>query len=267
MSEQPTPHGREQISTYGARALPDFRRAQRHSAFVRFVKRALPIGLIVALVAMIAFPLIAQFGMKIELPFEVGAMHFSGTRLTMEKPKLSGFTDDNRAYTVNAATASQDLTNTDVLDLTVVSARMELANKGWATVKSATGTVDMKRQFIMLRGGVDLATNGGYAGFLKDADVDAKAGSLTTDKPVLLTYMDGRLVADSMKVFDRGTRAFFEGNVQLDFRLANLSNPAAPGAPASAPSGAPAAAPPAATPRATPAPAATPAPSAATQKR
>ncbi|MFG1420206.1 hypothetical protein [Roseixanthobacter liquoris] len=257
MSEQPTPHrsAQPQVSTYGARALPDFRRAQRHSAFVRFVKRALPVGLIVALVAMIAFPLIAQLGMKIDLPFEVGAMHFSGTRLTMEKPKLSGFTDDNRAYTVNAATASQDLTNTDVLDLTQVSARMELANKGWATVKSATGTVDMKRQFIMLRGGVDLATNGGYAGVLKDADVDAKAGSLTTDKPVLLTYLDGRLVADRMKVFDRGTRAFFEGNVQLDFRLANLSTPAAPGAPA------------AASPAAVPVPAVTPAPPVATQKR
>ncbi|MFG1464468.1 hypothetical protein V5F77_16380 [Xanthobacter sp. DSM 24535] len=251
MSEQPTPRRTErpQIDALGVRAIPEFRRAQRHSAFVRFVKRALPVSLILALAAMIVVPLISRMGLKIDLPFEVGAMHLSGTRLTMEKPKLSGFTDDNRAYAVNAATASQDLTNTDVLDLTEVSARMELANKGWATVKSATGTVDMKRQFITLRGGVDLATNGGYAGLLKDADVDAKAGSLSTDKPVLLTYMDGRLVADRMKVFDRGTRAFFEGNVQLDFRLSNLSNggtqgtAGAAGAPSAAPANMPAPAP------------------------
>jgi len=215
-------------SPLGARRVADFRKAQRHSAMVRFVKRLLPVLLVGALVAMIAVPLIAQFGLTLALPFEVGAIRMSGTRVTMELPKLSGFTDDNRAYKVNAATASQDLTSPDLLDLTDISAQMELANKGWATVKSAKGTLDTKRQYIVLTDGVDLATNAGYAGHLKDAQVDAKGGTLVTDKPVVLTYRDGKLVADRMTVTDRGNHALFEGHVQLDFRMGDLPSRSTP---------------------------------------
>jgi len=42
--------------------------------------------------------------MKMELPFSLGTLSLSGTRLTMEAPKLSGFTDDNRAYNITAET-------------------------------------------------------------------------------------------------------------------------------------------------------------------
>lgn len=234
------PDARRTASTFARRGAPDFARAHRHSRFVRFVKRALPVTLFVALVVLIALPIARQLTAVIELPFEVGAMHLSGTRLTMEVPKLSGFTDDGRAYRVNASTASQDLTNPDVLDLTDVDARMELANKNWASVKSPEGSVDTKRQVIWLRNGVDLASGSGYAGRLKDAEVDTKAGSVVTNNPVVLTYKDGKLVADRMTVTERGNRAFFEGHVQLDFRMGDLPDrpPAAP--PGAAPTAAPA---------------------------
>lgn len=237
----PGSDARRTASTFGRREAPDFARAHRHSRFVRFVKRALPAALIIALVVLIALPIARQLTAVIELPFEVGSLHLSGTRLTMEVPKLSGFTDDGRAYRVNASTASQDLTNPDMLDLTDVDARMELANKNWATVKSPEGTVDTKRQIIWLRNGVDLASGSGYAGRMKDAEVDTKAGSVVTQNPVVLTYKDGKLVADRMTVTDRGNRAFFEGHVQLDFRMSDLpdrQNPppaAVPAAPAAAP--------------------------------
>ena len=47
----------------------------------------------------------------------------SGTKITMEAPKLTGFTRDNRAYTVTAEAASQDLTNPTVMELTGIVAR------------------------------------------------------------------------------------------------------------------------------------------------
>ncbi|WP_127089020.1 hypothetical protein [Aquabacter cavernae] len=241
----PGSDARHTASTFARRGTPDFARAHRHSRFVRFVKRALPVALIVGLVVLIALPIARQLTAVMELPFEVGALHLSGTRLTMEVPKLSGFTDDGRAYRVNASTASQDLTNPDVLDLTDVDARMELANKNWATVKSPEGSVDTKRQIIWLRNGVDLGSGSGYAGRLKDAEVDTKAGSLITQNPVILTYKDGKLVADRMTVTDRGNRAFFEGHVQLDFRMTDLPDRQNATPPAGQP----------ATPAATPAPA------------
>ncbi len=234
----PDHDARRTASTFTRRGAPDYARAHRHSRFVRFVKRALPAVLLLALVVLIALPIARQLTAVIELPFEVGSLHLSGTRLTMEVPKLSGFTDDGRAYRVNAATASQDLTNPDILDLTQVDAWMELANKNWASVKSPEGSVDTKRQVIWLRDGVDLASGTGYAGRLKDAEVDTKAGSVVTNNPVVLTYKDGKLVADRMTVTDRGNRAFFEGHVQLDFRMTDLPDrqnaPGGTGSPAPA---------------------------------
>lgn len=226
---------RPDVAAFTARPAPDFSRARRHSARVRWIKRVLPISIAVALALMIAVPLVGRLAMKMELPFELGTLSLSGTRLTMEAPKLTGFTDDNRAYNISAGAATQDVTRPDIIGLTDVSARLELANKGWATVKSHTGTLDTKTQFITLSDGVDLATNGGYAGKMQDADVDVKAGSVTTAHPVVLTYMDGRLVSDRMKITDRGSRAFFEGNVQLDFRLSSLPKSEPPAAPAPQP--------------------------------
>lgn len=239
----PAARGRRTAAAFSARTPANFAKAHRHSSRVRFVKRVLPVLLILALVALIIVPLIRQLSLKIELPFDLGSLHLSGTRLTMEVPKLSGFTDDGRAYRVNASTASQDLTNPDVIELTDIDAQIELADKGWANVKSATGSVETKRQFITLTNGVDLSTNGGYAGRLKDAQVDAKAGTIVTNNPVVLTYRDAKLVADRMTVSDRGSRAFFEGHVQLDFTMSGLSDKQQP-APANP---APQTAPPAAT--------------------
>lgn len=240
MTETFSPATQEErtAATFGSRAAPDFARAHRHSRKVRFIKRALPLLLGGTAVAIVVVAVIQQLSIKIDLPFEVGTLHLSGTRLTMETPKLSGFTDDGRGYWVNAVTASQDLTNPDILDLTNIDARMELANKGWAGVKSKTGSVDTKKQIIWLNDGVDLSTGAGYSGRLANAVVNAKEGSVSTENPVVLTYRDARLVADRMTVTDRGSRAFFEGHVQVDFTMSDLSDrqkAQAPAAPAAQP--------------------------------
>ena len=156
------------------------------------------------------------------MPFDIGHLTLSGSRLTMELPKLSGFTDDNRGYRITAKTAVQDLTRPDVIELSDIEARLELADKGWASVNAKTGSFDTKKQFITLGDGVDLAMNGGYGGKLEDADVDIKAGTIATAHPVVFTYLDGKLVADRLDVTDRGARALFQGHVQLDFRMSNL---------------------------------------------
>lgn len=224
---------------------PDFKQARRHSARVRWIKRLVPLTIIVAVIGIGAVSILSRLKLSIDLPFDIGHLTLSGSRLTMELPKLSGFTDDNRGYRITARTAVQDLTRPDVIELADIEARLELADKGWASVNARTGSFDTKKQFITLGDGVDLAMNGGYGGKLEDAQVDIKAGTIATAKPVVFTYLDGKLVADRLDVTDRGARALFQGHVQLDFRLNNLPGQkpdgagATPGA-ASAPAGSPA---------------------------
>lgn len=227
MNRHVPPHDlhRRDAASFAPRAAPDFQRAARHSTRVRWFRRLLPLSLGVALAVLTAIPFLSSLSLdlKLELPFDIGQLSLSGTRLTMEEPKLSGFTDDRRGYSVNARTAEQDLTKPDVVDLTDIEARMELADKGWTTVVAKTGTMNVKSQFITLGGGVDLAMKGGYAGTLKDAEVDVKAGTIVTQKPVVFTYQDAKLVADTLTVTDRGEKALFVGNVQLDFVPSTLS--------------------------------------------
>ncbi|MEP9351626.1 hypothetical protein [Xanthobacter sp. KR7-225] len=241
MNRHVPPHEiqRREAASFAPRAAPDFKRAARHSSRVRWFRRLLPISLVVTVLVLAAIPLISSLDFKIELPFDIGRLTLSGTRLTMEEPKLSGFTDDKRGYSVVARTAEQDLSKPDVVDLTDIEARLELADKGWTTVIAKTGTMNVKSQFITLGGGVDLAMKGGYGGRLQDADVDVKAGTIVTRKPVVFTYQEGKLVADTLTVTDRGEKALFVGNVQLDFRPSDLSpGPANGAAQAGAPAGA-----------------------------
>lgn len=238
----------QEAEAFAPRAAPDFRRARRHSARVRWIKRLVPLSIVLAVVLIGGASLLSRLKLSIELPFDIGHLTLSGSRLTMELPKLSGFTDDNRGYRVTAKTATQDLTRPDVIDLADIEAHLELADKGWANVQAKTGSFDTKKQFITLGDGVDLSMNGGYGGHLEDAQVDVKAGTIVTARPVVFTYLDGKLVADRLDVTERGTRALFTGNVQLDFRLTNLpgqksgdgpaatgSTPPAPAAPAARP--------------------------------
>lgn len=211
-----------EAASFGTRAQPDFARAQRHSARVRWIRRLLPVSIIGAVVVMAVLGILSKLKLSIDLPFDIGHLTLSGSRLTMEQPKLSGFTDDNRGYRVTARTASQDLNRPDIIELADVEARLEMADNGWASVMARTGSFDTKRQLISLGNGVDLAMKGGYGGHLKDADVDVKAGTISTEHPVEFTYLDGKLVADTLVVSDRGAKALFQGNVQLDFRLTNL---------------------------------------------
>ncbi len=220
---------------------PDFKQARRHSARVRWIKRLVPLTIIVAVIGIGAVSILSRLKLSIDLPFDIGHLTLSGSRLTMELPKLSGFTDDNRGYRITARTAVQDLTRPDVIELADIEARLELADKGWASVNARTGSFDTKKQFITLGDGVDLAMNGGYGGKLEDAQVDIKAGTIATAKPVVFTYLDGKLVADRLDVTDRGARALFQGHVQLDFRLNNLPGQKPDGAGAT-PGAAPAAA-------------------------
>ena len=60
------------------------------------------------------------------LPTAGGQLVISGTKITMESPKLTGFTKDSRAYELNARAAAQDITKPDIVELTDIRAKIEI---------------------------------------------------------------------------------------------------------------------------------------------
>jgi len=211
----------------------EFARARNHSRRVRFFRRALPAGVVIVLALALAVNYLQPLSLAVDLPFELGRVSLSGTRVKMEFPKLQGFTQDNRGYSVTAEAASQDLTAPNRIDLETIAANLELADHGWAKLSARTGSYDTKTEQITLGDGVHFSTAAGYGGDLDEATIDIKGGRLVSEHPVELTYLDGKLTADRMEVSQKDSRALLTGNVQLNFRMPPPDEQArAPAAPA-----------------------------------
>lgn len=202
-----------------AQGAARFKDARRHSRRVRFFRIALPVGVLLVLGVTVAFHYLDPFTIAVDLPFDLGRVSLSGTQVKMEFPRLHGFTSDNRSYDVSAFSASQDLTQPNTITLDKIDAKLELADKGWANLTAIAGRYDTKTEKLVLEGGVKFDTSSGYGGLLKEAAIDIKGGKLVSKSPVELTYLDGKLTADSLEVSQKDSRALLVGNVQLDFKM------------------------------------------------
>src|SRR5580765_7426352 len=87
-----------------------FLAARRHSRLVRILRIAVPAAVSFALVVVILVVYLNPLRMLAKLPINIDNLVVSGTKVTMEQPRLSGFTRDARAYELTADTAAQDMT-------------------------------------------------------------------------------------------------------------------------------------------------------------
>jgi lipopolysaccharide export system protein LptC len=196
-----------------------FKAARRHTRRVRFFRVMLPLGVLVGAILATALAFFDPLKIAMDLPFDLGRVSLSGSRIKMELPKLSGFTNDNRGYSVTAKSATQDLTHPDQIDLEEIEARLELAEQGWAKLTAQAGHYNTKSESMMLDQGIRFDTSAGYGGTLQEVKVDVKAGKLLSEQPVELRYLDGKLTADRMEVSQKDSRALLTGNVRLVFKM------------------------------------------------
>ena len=116
--EEPGPQG----WTASRRAGLDrtFRTAARHSRHVRFLRVAVPVVVAAAIVGLTLATWFSPARLMAKLPTggSLGSMGISGTKITMELPRLEGYTRDARPYVLTAKSAAQDLTKPDRMELT-----------------------------------------------------------------------------------------------------------------------------------------------------
>jgi lipopolysaccharide export system protein LptC len=203
-------------SASGTRDLARLMRlARRHSGRVRLLRRAIPGGAAAAIVLFALFIVFNPLRAVRELPIDPGKLVVSGTKITMEAPKLTGFTRDNRAYNVTADAAAQDLTSPTVLELTGVRARFELQNKGTVDVTAVAGLYDTKSELLTLTQHVHIMSSDGYEGNLTEAAVDVRKGHIVSEQPVEVNLPNGKLNAKRMEVVDNGALMRFDGGIVL----------------------------------------------------
>jgi lipopolysaccharide export system protein LptC len=195
-----------------------FKRAKRHSRWVRFLRIALPASLLAA--GAITF-VMAQFDplrMLTKLPVDLGGLVISGTKITMQQPRIAGFTRDSRAYELTAKAAAQDITKPDTIELQGLYGTSEMADRTVLTLTAATGLYDTKSEVLTLHKDVVLKSTAGLTVLLSDAVVDTHGGGIVSDKPVEVKFPQGIVNANRMEVVNSGEVIRFEGDVVMTLK-------------------------------------------------
>jgi lipopolysaccharide export system protein LptC len=196
-----------------------FRAAARHSRWVRFLRTAIPVVIAIVLVLLIGAAYFNPFRVLARLPIDPGKIVLHGTRITMEAPRVAGYTKDARPYEVTARAASQDITKPDTIELEDIRAKVEMQDKVTVEMKAVSGVYESKADRLRLDHDIVLTSTSGYSGHLREAIIDVKKGSILSQSPVELSMLNGTLNANRLEVDDRGDVIRFSEGVVMNLTL------------------------------------------------
>ena len=196
-----------------------FRAARRHSRLVRILRIAVPASVAVGVIIIALITYFNPLRMLARLPINIDNLVVSGTKVTMEQPRLSGFTRDARAYELTADTAAQDMTKPDIVELRNIRAKVEMQDKSSMEMTAVTGIYDAKGETLKLDQNILLNSSTGYQGHLSEALVDIRKGNVVSEHPVEVKLLQGTLNANQLDIFDSGDVIRFHGGVIMDMML------------------------------------------------
>ncbi len=202
-----------------------FRNARRHSRVVRILRLAIPLAVVLGLTGISLITYFNPLRMLTKLPININDLVVSGTKITMEKPHLSGFTRDARAYEFTADAAAQDLTKPDIVELRNIHAKVEMQDKSMMEMSAVTGIYDTKGETLKLLQNILLSSSTGYKGRLSEATVDVRKGNVVSDQPVELEMLQGTLNANRLEIVDSGDLVRFLGGVDMTLMLNGTAVP------------------------------------------
>jgi lipopolysaccharide export system protein LptC len=194
-----------------------YRAALRHSRHVHWLRIGVPAVIAAALLMVVLVNYMPTVG-GFRLPGELGNLVIKGTKVTMQQPRLTGFTVDSRPYEFTAKSAEQDITKPDLMELHQIEAKVEMQDKSTVNVTSNSGSYDMKSEMLTLVDSVHLVSSTGYEVRLSEALIDVHKGNVVSQKPVWVKLTNGVINAKRLEVIDGGDIIRFSGGVSMTVR-------------------------------------------------
>ncbi|MGA8960167.1 MAG: LPS export ABC transporter periplasmic protein LptC [Pseudolabrys sp.] len=196
-----------------------FHAARRHSRAVRILRIAVPAGVAVGIIIITLITYLNPLRMLAKLPINLDNLVVSGTKVTMEGPRLTGFTHDARAYELTADTAAQDMTKPDIVELRNIRAKVEMQDKSSINLSAVSGIYDSKGETLRLEQNILLNSSTGYQGRLSEAMIDIRKGNVVSEHPVEVKLLQGTLNANRLDIVDSGDLVRFHGGVVMDMMM------------------------------------------------
>jgi lipopolysaccharide export system protein LptC len=198
-----------------------FRAARRHSRLVRLLRISIPAGIVIVCIGLFLATYLNPLRLIGKLPIDISNLIVAGSKITMEHPRLSGFTHDARAYELSADAAKQDLTKPDFIELRNLQAKVEMQDKGTIYMSATTGLYDSRSETLKLEQNIELSSSTGYSGHLSEATVDIRKGYVVSEHPVQLNMLQGTLTANRLEIIDSGDLVRFDRGVNMQLMLGN----------------------------------------------
>jgi lipopolysaccharide export system protein LptC len=181
---------------------------------VRVLRFGVPAVIAVALLGVVTINYLPSFG-HLRLSAEVGRLVIKGTKVTMQMPRLTGFTIDSRPYEFTAQSAEQEITRPDFMELNQIAAKMIMQDKSTVTLSSKSGTYDMKSEVLTLAHAIHVVSTKGYEAGLSEAVIEVHKGHLVSNHPVWVKLTNGMVHAKSLEVLNGGDVIRFGGGVKM----------------------------------------------------
>ncbi len=193
-----------------------YRAALRHSRLVWLLRIAIPVGALLALIALIAYSIIDPFK-SIPVKLDIGSLKLEGSAIMMERAELKGYRDNNSPFVVTASKAVQDIKQPHIVNLDDLRSDITMPDQTSAKIAADQGVYDTQKQILTVEGQVIVETRQ-YTMRMQSATVNFTTNSIESRDPVNVSAIGGVISANEFSVFDNGARILFKGRVRSVFR-------------------------------------------------
>jgi lipopolysaccharide export system protein LptC len=192
-----------------------FRAARRHSRRVRVLRIGVPALVLASLVTILLAIWFNPLRAISRIPADIAGLVISGTKVTMQQPRLSGYTKDGHPYELHAQAAAQDITKPNLVELRDLRADVAMQDNSKVKISALNGLYDTKEEMLKLRDDILLVSSTGYEGRLSEAVVDVRKGVIVSEKPVEVKMLNGTLNANRLEVTESGDLVRFHSGVNM----------------------------------------------------
>jgi LPS export ABC transporter protein LptC len=207
-----------------------FRQARRHSAVVRLLRLALPIGTL-GIVAFYLFSL--SVGWKIGPGrLNVGEVQLTADDLTMKNPSYFGLTKEGGRYEVRAKKAIVEFNKDAPIKLFDVDGDLMQVNGVTTNLKAKHGLLDNAKSELELFDGIDIEGSNGLKARLSRAKVFNKEHRIVSNHPVEVDMPTGRVRGATMTMRTDTKETTFVGNVAVHLKTSTPAGATSPVTPA-----------------------------------
>lgn len=192
-----------------------FRKARRHSRLVRFMRLAIPLGILLGFGgSYVAQKWLAPLHALAQLPITTEGTVISGTKILWQQPLVNGYTKDKQPFSVMARTAAQDINNPDTIELQEIQATMATGDKSKVKLTALEGVYNGKTEKLTLQRQV-LITSPEFEATLRETVMHVRKGDVVSEQPLEVRMLQGKLNANRLEINKSGEVILFDGGVTL----------------------------------------------------